>query len=142
MAALTVVKVRHVTPVAYEYIVRGEVDGAVTAGDQLVQSGSMGASGHPIYSKAATSDVSAHGMALEDALVAGQVIDVGKLGEADGFSGLTPGAAAYTSSGTAGKLDTTARTFYAVATTPAVAVPVKAQVRALTTTRVAYNYMP
>jgi hypothetical protein len=142
MAAVTVVKVRHVTPVGYEYIVRAEVDGAVAAGDQLVHAGTIGASGHPIYSKAATNAVSAHGMALEDATVAGQVIDLGIVGEADGFSGMTPGAGLYPSGSTAGKLDTTATTYYAAATTPAVAVPARPQVRARTTTRVLYNYLP
>jgi hypothetical protein len=142
MAAVTVVKVRHVTPVGYEFIQRGEVDAAVVAGDQLVYAGTIGASGHPIYSKAPTSAVSANGMALEDATVAGQVIDVGKLGEADGFSGLTAGTALYPSGSTAGKLDTTATTYYSVATTPAVAVPARSQVRAHTATRVTYNYLP
>lgn len=142
MAAPTIATLRHATPVGYEFIVRGEVDSAVAVGDQLKLAGTTGTSGHPVYSLVATSDVSAHGIALEAASAAGKVIDIGIVGEIDGFSGLTPGTAYYPNGSTAGKLDTTATTFYSAATTPAVAVPVRPQIRARTATRMAYNYLP
>lgn len=134
MAAVTVVKCRPCTPVGYEYIVRGTLVSAVVAGDQLVN----GASG---WDLAATSAVAAQGIALTNGYAGQDDFDIGLIGEMDGFSGMTPGAALYPSSGTAGKLDTTATTFYSAGTTPAVAVPVKPQVRALSATRIYYNYV-
>jgi hypothetical protein len=140
MSAVTRVKARHVAPVGYEYIVRGRVSETLTAGDQVVQTGTT-SDGHPVYSKAGTSVTAAHGIALEDATAIGQLIDIGKVGEMDGFSGMTPGADIFPSASTAGGLDTTAPAAYSVATTPAVAVPALPKVRALTATRIFYNYV-
>lgn len=123
MAAVTFTKARHMTPVAYEVIVRGYLAGAVTAGMPLVE-GSTG------WTKAATTDVTAHGIALQDG-AAGETIDVGKLGELELIgNNLVRGTAYYPSGSTAGGIDDTAPTFYSAATTPAVAVPVFPQMRA------------
>ncbi len=78
--------------------------------------------GHPVYSKAPVSTVYIQGIAITDG-PANWVMDIGKIGEMDGYSGLTPGAPLYASAGVIGGIDTTA-----VATAPQ-------QMRAETTTR-------
>jgi len=134
MAAVTRVKARPVTPVGYEFNDTGTLTEAVTAGDLLT----LGASG---WSKAATSAVNAHGIALQDGFAGQTNFPVGIQGEMDGFSGMTPGTALYPSGATAGGLDTTATTFYSAATTPAVAVPAQPNVRAVSATRIRFNFV-
>jgi hypothetical protein len=110
------------TPVGYEYIVRAYLTADVTAGMPCVE-GSTG------WAKAATSDVQANGIALQDG-VAGETIDMGLVGELElTGNNLVRGTSYYTDGSTAGGINDTARTWYGAATTPAVAVPVKAQMR-------------
>jgi hypothetical protein len=135
MAAVTVVKARPVTPVGYE-VNDGPGFSAtedLVAGNLLV----LGASG---WSKTPTNTVEPHGICLKDC-PSGFTPDVGIQGEMDGFSGLTPGAPLYPSGSTAGGIDTTATTFYNAATTPAVAVPASARIRAVSTTRIRFNFI-
>lgn len=138
MAAVTRVKARPVTPVGYEVNDKGTLTEDVTAGDQLVISGESG--GVKTWSKAPTDAIEADGIALTDGF-SGGVADVGIQGEMDGFSGMTVGDLLYPSGSTAGGLDTTATTFYSAATTPAVAVPAPARVKAIGATRIRYSYL-
>ena len=134
MAAVTRVKARPCAPAGYEVNDKGVAVEAWVAGDLLVN----GASG---WSKAPTGTKIAHGIGLQDAYAGQANCSIGIQGEMDGFSGLTPGDPLYPSGSTAGGLDTTAVTWYGVATTPAVAVPVQPQVRAATATRIRYNFV-
>lgn len=133
MAAVTKVKVRPVTPVAYEVNDKGTLVVDVLAGDLLI----ITASG---WDKATTSTPEAHGIALLDGF-AGGVASVGIQGEMDGFSGLTPGNTLYPSGSVAGGIDTTATTYYSAATTPAVAVPAIPRIRAVSATRIRYCFV-
>lgn len=134
MAAVTRVTARPVTPVGYEFYDSGTLTEDVTAGDLLIN----GASG---WSKATTSTVNAHGIALQDGYSGQANFPIGVQGEVDGFSGMTPGTALYPSGSTAGGLDTTAPTFYPAATTPAVAVPAQPNVRAVSATRIRFSFV-
>lgn len=135
MAAVTRVKARPCTPVGYEVVEKSAtLTEAVVAGDLLT----LGASG---WSKAATSTVNAHGIALQDGYAGQKDASVGIQGEMDGFSGMTPGAPLYPSGTTAGGIDTTAPTSYSAATTPAVAVPAAPDIRAVTASRIRYRFI-
>ena len=131
MAAVTRVKARPCTPVGYEVVEKAAtLTEDVTAGDLLT----LGASG---WSKAGTSTVSAHGIALQDGYAGQKDASVGIQGEMDGFSGMTPGTPLYPSGTTAGGLDTVAPTF--AATTPA--VPATPDIRAVTASRIRYRFI-
>jgi hypothetical protein len=122
MAAVTRSKARPCTPVGYEVVDKGTLTEDVTAGDLLT----LGASG---WAKAATSGITeAMGIALQNGYSGQAGFSVGIQGEMDGFSGMTPGAALYPSTGTAGGLDTTA---IAGATV---------RIRAVTASRIRYNF--
>lgn len=141
MAAVTRVKAHPVSPPAYEVNDKGQAAVAIVAGDQLVLVTTTPGNGfEKVWDKASTSALEADGIALMDAK-AGAIVSVGIQGEIDGFSGMTPGAKLYPSGSTAGGLDTTATTFYSAATSPAVAVPAPARVKAITATRIRYSYL-
>ena len=129
MAAVNRVKARNVTPVGYEVNDKVALSEDVTAGDQLVYTGTT-VNGFPVMGKAPTSGIKeAHGIAIKNGLQGEEGFDVGLQGEMDGFSGMTPGADLYPSTGTAGGLDTTAITGATV------------RVRAVKATRIRYNYV-
>jgi hypothetical protein len=134
MAAVVRVKCRPVSPVGYEVNDVGVAVTAWVAGDLLTN----GAGG---WSKAAAGTLLAHGIALQDAYAGQGGCSIGIQGEMDGFSGLTPGDPLYPSASVAGGLDTTAASWYGVATTPAVAVPVQPQIRAAKATRIRYLFV-
>lgn len=136
MAAVTVVKARPVSPPGYEVNDKGQAAVALTAGQLLIISTATPGAGHDkVWALATTTTDIPHGIALMDA-AAGATASVGIQGEMDGFSGLTPGAALYTSGSVAGGIDTTAPTWFA--TTPAVTAP--ELIRAVTATRIRYNF--
>lgn len=137
MAAITRVKARPVAPVGYEVNDKGQAAAAIVAGDLLViTNGTPGNGFDKVWDKAPTSTVNAHGIALMDC-AAGQVVSVGIQGELDGYSGMTPGAAAYPSGSVAGGLDTTAPSY--AATTPV--VPAIPNIRSVTATRIRFNFV-
>jgi hypothetical protein len=111
-----------VTPVGYEVVDKGKLTQDVVAGDLLT----LGASG---WSKAAAGAAEAHGIALQNGYNGQAGFSVGIQGEMDGFSGMTPGAPLFPSGSVAGGLDTTQ---------PTDAV---ARVRAVTATRIRYNFV-
>lgn len=131
MAAVTRVKARPCTPVGYEYVAPPGVAGEdLTAGDLVT----LTATG---WVKTTAGSVESQGIALKDYYNGQRGIDIGKIGEMDGFSGLTAGAGLYPSGTVAGGLDTTAPTL--AATTPA--VPAQPHVRALSASRIFYNFV-
>lgn len=137
MAAVTRVKARPVSPPGYEVNDKGQAAVDLTAGDLLIITNATPGNGYEkVWDKATTSTANAHGIALMDAK-AGQIASVGIHGEMDGYSGLTPGAALYPSTSVAGGIDTTAPDY--AATTPA--VPSLPNVRAITATRIRYNFV-
>lgn len=142
MAAVTRVKAHPVSPPAYEVNDKGQAAAALVAGDQLVLVTTTPGNGfEKVWDKAPTTGITeADGIALMDAK-SGAIVSVGIQGEMDGFSGMTPGAKLYPSGSTAGGLDTTALTYYSAATSPAVAVPAPARVKAITATRIRYSYL-
>lgn len=140
MAAITVVRARPVTPAGYEVVDKCVLSEAVVAGDLLIFTGAT-TNGLSVMSKALTSTKEADGIALKDGYAGQQGFDVGIQGEMDGFSGLTPGAALYPSTGTAGKMDTTAVVWYNAGTTPAVNVPVTPKIKAIKASRIRYNFV-
>lgn len=134
MAAITVVKARPVTPVGYEVNDSGVLTEDVTAG-QLLSNGAGG------WSKCPTNQVEPDGIALQDGYAGQGNFPVGIQGEMDGFSGLTPGAKLYPSGSVAGGIDTSAPVYYTVATTPVVNVPVVSKLKAVTATRIRFNFV-
>lgn len=137
MAAVTRVKARPVSPPGYEVNDKGQAKVDITAGDLLIITNDTPSNGfEKVWDKATTSTLNAHGIALMDAK-AGAVVSVGIQGEMDGWSGMTPGAAAYPSGSAAGGLDTTAPSEFA--TTPAVTA--RPNVRAISATRIRYNFV-
>lgn len=140
MAAITVTRARPVSPPGYEVNDKCVLASDVVAGDQLVYTGTV-TDGLPVMDLAATAAVEADAIALQNGYTGQRGFSVGIQGEMDGFSGLTAGAPLYPSTATAGKLDTTATISYNAATTPAVAVPAPAKVKAVSATRIRYNYL-
>lgn len=140
MAAVTRVKGRPCAPVGYEVNDTGAfaaAAGTVLAGDLLVITNEVPPAGHEkVWGKAPAGATAAHGIALMDGY-AGGTASVGIQGEMDGFSGMTPGAAAYPSATVAGGLDTTAPTY--VATTPP--VPALPLIRAVTASRIRFSFV-
>lgn len=135
MAVITRVKARSVSPPGYEVNDKGQAKVALVAGDLLIMTADTPSAGHErVWDKAETGTTEAHGIALMDC-AAGRTADVGIMGEMDGWSGMVPGTALYPSGTTAAALDDTART---IATTPAVPLPVR--IRAVTPTRIRYNF--
>lgn len=144
MAAVTRVKAIPCSPPGYEVNDRGQTSVALTAGDLLVLTATTPASGfEKVWTIAPTSCIRPDGIALMDAKANG-IVSVGVQGEMDGFSGLTPANGSnllYPSASVAGGIDTTAPTAYSAATTPAVAVPAHAFVKAVSTTRIRFNFL-
>jgi hypothetical protein len=122
MAAVTRVKARPCTPVGYEVVDKGKLVEDVSAGDLLT----LSATG---WRKAVAGTAEAHGIALQNGYTGQSGFSVGIQGEMDGFAGMTPGTALFPSATVAGGLDTTQ---------PSGAV---ARVRAVTATRVRYNFV-
>jgi aconitase B len=141
MAAVTKGTLHPVSPPGYEVNDKGQAAAAITKGDLLViTSATPGLGYDKVFDKAAAGAIDVDGIALMDA-VSGRTVEVGIQGEMDGFTSLTPGNKLYPSASVAGGLDTTAPTFYSAATTPAVAVPAGSRIKAITTTRVRYNFL-
>ena len=139
MAAVTRVLhyTRPVSPPGYEVNDKGQAAVDLVAGDLLIITNATPGNGFErVWDKALVSTDNAHGIALMDAKV-GAITSVGIQGEMDGFSGMTPGAPLYPSTSVAGGLDTTAPDY--AATTPA--VPSIPNVRAITVTRIRYNFV-
>ena len=128
MAAVTRVAPLPVTVVGYEVIDRGMSTEVIAKADLIT----IGASG---ISKCAAGATECHGIALKGVTAANMLVEYGVQGEMDGFSGLTPGASLYPSASVAGGLDTTVVSY---GTTPAVPTPTR--IRAVTATRIRYNF--
>jgi hypothetical protein len=140
MAAVTVGTLHPVSPPGYEVNDKGQAKVAITKGQLLIITNDTPNAGfEKVWDKAATTTSEPHGIALMDA-AAGAVVSVGIQGEMAGYTGLTAGAGLYPSGSVAGGIDTTAPEFYAAATTPAVSVPVASRIRAISTTRIRYNF--
>jgi hypothetical protein len=136
MAAVTVGTLHPVSPPGYEVNDKGQAAVAITKGQLLIIATTTPNAGfEKVWALATTATTTAHGIALMDA-AAGGVVSVGIQGEMDGYTGLTPGAPLFPSGAVAGGIDTTAPT--AFATTPAVTA--SPNVRAVTPTRIRYNF--
>lgn len=132
MAAVTKNNPRACAPTAYEFNDRGTATEAIAVGD-LVKITATG------IAKVAAGAVDAHGIALIPAIAGGH-IEYGVQGEMDGFvlpGGVNPGDPLYPSASVAGGMDSTATTL--AATTPP--VPGAVRIRAVTTTRIRYNFV-
>lgn len=142
MAAVTrATKCRPVSPPAYEVNDKGQAATALVAGDLLIITNTTPGNGYEkVWAVATTGTTDPHGIALMDAK-AGGIVSVGIQGEMEWGSGMTPGDPLYPSGATAGAIDTTAPTFYSAGTTPAVAVPSQPRIRAVTATRIRYNFV-
>ncbi len=140
MAAVNRVKARPCTPVGYEVVDKVQLDGDVVAGDLLTYTGDV-SEGQSVMEKAPAGTVEAHGIALQDGYEGQRGFSVGIQGEMDGFSGLTPGDPLFPSDAVAGGLDDSAPEFYGAATDPAVSVPASARIRAVTASRIRYNFV-
>lgn len=130
MAAVTKGTLRPVTPVGYEVVDTGEAKTALAVGDLVSITSDTPANGNPkVWAKAAITGITeAMGIVLT-AAVAGGPVTVGICGEMDGYSGLTPGAALYPSTATAGETDTSAINGATV------------RMRAVSATRVRYSFV-
>lgn len=128
------------SPPGYENVDTGYASVDLKAGQLVIfdTAGAPSSRWEHAFKLAPTTATEAHGISLK-ATKAGGTAEIAFRGEMDGFSGLTVGAGLYPSSATAGGMDTTAPTFYSVATTPAVAVPVPARIRAVTATRIRFD---
>lgn len=126
MAAITVVKPLHVSPTAYEVVDKAMATEAMAPGDQVV----IGANG---ISKCPAAAKECHGVVLKPCPI-NMSCDYGIQGEMDGFSGLTPGNPLYPSATTAGVMDT-------VVAENTVGNPATVRVRAVTATRIRYNFV-
>lgn len=141
MAAPTKGILHPVTVPGYEVNDNGQASGTIARGDLLVLTNTTPGLGfEKVWAKTTAGAIDADGIALMDA-ASGRKVEVGIQGEMDGFSGMTPGTKFYPSSSVDGGLDTTAPTFYSAATTPAVAVPAGSRVKAVTATRIRYNFV-
>ncbi len=141
MAAVTVTAFRPVSPPAYEVNDRGQAAVAITKGQLLIVTAATPGTGYEyVVGLATTTTTDPHGIALMDA-AAGSLVSIGVQGEADGYTGLTPGAPLYPSTTVAGGIDTVAPVYYNAATTPAVNVPATPRIRALTATRIRYSFV-
>jgi len=130
MAAITnPATFRPVTPPGYEVNQDGAQSGAaITKGQLLTLSGAAPAAGFVnVWVPAAAGATDAHGIALMTSS-AGQVAEVGIQGEAENFTGLTPGAPLGPSATVAGGLDTT------------LAAGTPTRVRAISATRIRFNF--
>lgn len=122
-------KIRPATRVGFAVNDKGQAKSAIAAGDLVVITADVPSRAYEtVYDKAPITGIAeAHGIALKPA-VAGGLVEVGLLGEMDGFSGLTPGAPLYPSTATPGGIDTTA----------IAGAPVRA--RAVTSTLIRYSF--
>lgn len=138
MAAVTRVKSHPCTPVGYEYVTEGAVlTEAVFAGDLLIQ----GASGwSKLLGNSVANLTARRGMAMQDGYAGQRDASIAIHGEADGFSGMTPGAPLYPSASVAGGIDTVANVFYTAATTPVVNVPEQPRMWAASASRVYFSF--
>jgi len=134
MAVVTEGDLRVVTPPGEGRVRKGVAAEDLLRGQLLVQDNTG-------YSVAPTNTIVAHGICLKDAVAGQENVDVGVQGEMDGYVGLTEGAPLYPSGTTAGAIDDSAPTYYAAATTPAVAVPAPANIRAISDTRISFSFV-
>lgn len=142
MAAVTRVKAIPVSPPGYEVNDRAEASVALTAGDLVSIAATTPSRGFDkVVQKLPTVDAGTEKkfyVVLMDC-PAGGVANISDDVEMDGWSGLTRGDPLYPSGSTAGGIDTTAPTFYSAATSPAVAVPARARMWALSATRIRFR---
>lgn len=127
MADITAVRPRPCTPAGYEFNDVCEVASDVSAGDLLVYTGAMSGS-MAVMDVAAVDAAEVHGIALQDAKDGDRGVDVGIIGEMDGYAGLTPGTKLFRSGTTAGAIGDTA-----VATQTA-------RIKAVTDSRIRYSF--
>lgn len=118
MAAIVMVKPRHVAPVGYEWIDVCELTEDVVSGNLLEFTGVMNDNLPLMRKLPAGANAEADGIALKDGYAGQRGFDYGIHCEMDGFSGATPGDLVYSSSAVAGGLDTTPN-----GATPAAAAP-------------------
>jgi hypothetical protein len=136
MAAVTRVAPRPVEVPGYEVNDKGQAKVALLAGQLLIMTADAPRAGHErVWDLAPAGTQDPHGICLKDCPINGTA-SVGIQGEMDGFSGMTPGGAIYSSGSVAGGLDTTALT---IATTPAVTVT--ARMRATTASRLRFSFV-
>jgi hypothetical protein len=142
MAAVTRVLARPVSPPGYEVNDKAQAAAALTAGDLVSITSATPARGFDkvvdlLPTADAPTDKKTYVVLMD--CPAGGVANISDDCEMDGWSGMTPGNPLYPSGSAAGGIDTSAPTFYSAGTTPAVAVPARARMWALTATRIRFR---
>jgi hypothetical protein len=128
MAAVTKGTVKYVTPAGMGFTDRGQAATDMLVGDLLIIATTTPNTGfEKVYQKAPVSTVDPAGIVIQDCK-AGEPVNVGVIGELEGYTGLTPGAPLYSSPSVVGGIDT-------VLVTGAIG-----RVRAVSTTRIRFNF--